>query len=178
LASARLSYSHDGWQRRPIGFAPRQLAVTASIDRLPLEGVLQYLREAGDRLGCLSGDCGPPGPAPGVASQPWFGNPTAALVLSGTRIHFDDAAFSGEGWDATASGGIAPAAGGLALSADVSVHGLESMLQERKESLGPAAVQTLLSTTTAGSAGGDQSRLQVVLPPNGQPLVNGRPLTF
>jgi hypothetical protein len=179
-ASAHLSYFHQGLLRRPVGFFPCRLTLAASIERLPLEGGLQFLEAAGERLVGSSPDHPTELPKPGSGSAPSFDHPMAALALFGTRIHIDEAELSGHGWDATGTGGVAPTAGGLALAADIRLHGLDALLQERKESLGPGAVQTLRTTAKPGKDGGGQavSRFDIVLPPDGEMLVNGSPLTL
>jgi hypothetical protein len=171
LSRAHLSYAHDGLDGAWFKSTLPRLQAILGFDNLPLAELLRAASTAEGEVEAVSlgnGGDAPPDKAQ-VPAGLW-----EALDAAGTRIGIDELAASGESWDARARGRAVPAAAGMTLGLDATVHGLEAFLA----TLSPVTRDGLRTVARPGSddKGNPVSLFQVAVPPSGSVLVNGKPL--
>ena len=157
LALAHGSYTHDGWVADGRWSAPERLTIGVGAEHVPLSALLRF--------------------AAGDWSSGAFADLAGALSGAGSRIALEELAALGRQWSLAAVGRAVPANGGLTLAADVTVADLEAMLAASPR-FDPAAGQLLRQVGQAAidAKGRAVTRFQLVVPPGGGALVNGRPL--
>ncbi|HIJ61932.1 MAG TPA: sel1 repeat family protein [Rhodospirillaceae bacterium] len=157
MALGHWSYSHDGWVADGRWSAPERLTAGISGEHLPLSALLRL--------------------AGGDWSVAALADLAVSLSAAGSRVSLDELAAFGRRWSLAAVGRAVPANGGLTQAADVTVADLEAMLAASPR-FDPATGQLLRQVGRPGTDSKNRpvTRFQLVLPPGGGALVNGKAL--